>query len=153
MNEDMQANPDYQLVMKFLQLIKPGDMDEEASQQMMMIGQRIQGGGTLSEKEREMFSSVVGAMPAMPEGMTPRETTGAAMMPRETTGAAMTEEERMLMQNKMPSADGTSYSPSSGVTPANNVMDMQQMMDAGIVSPTRPQGRPAPMRPQARPMR
>ena len=138
MNEDMQANPDYQLVMKFLQLIKPGDMDEEASQQMMMIGQRIQGGGTLSEKEREMFSSVVGAMPAMPEGMTPRETTGAAMMPPPPP---------------MPSQDGMTYGPSSGVTVDPNVMDMQQMMDAGIVSPTRPQGRPAPMRPQARPMR
>jgi len=137
MNEDMQANPDYQLVMKFLQLIKPGDMDEEASQQMMMIGQRIQGGGTLSEKEREMFSSVVGAMPAMPEGMPQAPQAAPTPMP----------------SPPMPSADGTSYSPSSGVTPANNVMDMQQMMDAGIVSPTRPQGRPAPMRPQARPMR
>jgi hypothetical protein len=135
MNEDMQANPDYQLVMKFLQLIKPGDMDEEASQQMMMIGQRIQGGGTLSEKEREMFSSVVGAMP---EGMPPMPQSAPTPMPPPPP---------------MPSQDGMTYGPSSGVTVDPNVMDMQQMMDAGIVSPTRPQGRPAPMRPQARPMR
>jgi len=138
MNEDMQANPDYQLVMKFLQLIKPGDMDEAAAQQMMMIGQRIKGGGTLSEKEREMFSSVVGAMPAMPEGMTPMPQSAPTPMPPPPP---------------MPSADGMTYGPSSGVTVDPNVMDMQQMMDAGIVSPTRPQGRPAPMRPQARPMR
>jgi hypothetical protein len=138
MNEDMQANPDYQLVMKFLQLIKPGDMDEAAAQQMMMIGQRIQGGGTLSEKEREMFSSVVGAMPQMPEGMPPMPQSAPTPMPPPPP---------------MPSQDGMTYGPSSGVTVDPNVMDMQQMMDAGIVSPTRPQGRPAPMRPQARPMR
>ncbi len=63
MDEEMQMNPDFQLVMKFLQNIRPGDMDEESSQQLMAIGQRIQGGGVLSDKEREMFESVVGAMP------------------------------------------------------------------------------------------
>ena len=178
-------NPDYRLVMTFLQNIRPGDMDQESSEQLMMIGQRIQAGGSLSEREREMFEAVVTNMPQMPEtemsyevdgsmesmspemmdslirsgqisqeGMTPRETTGAAMMPRETTGAAMTEEERMLMQNKMPSQDGKTYSQSSGVTPANNVMSLEEAVAAGIVAPTaRPQARPAPMRPQARPMR
>ena len=148
MNEDMQANPDYQLVMKFLQLIKPGDMDEEASQQMMMIGQRIQGGGTLSEKEREMFSSVVGAMPQMPmdPGSAVRE--GEMPMPQMPMDPGSA-----VRPSEMPSLDGMTYGPSSGVTVDPNVMDMQQMMDAGIVSPTRPQGRPAPMRPQARPMR
>ena len=66
MAEDMTANQDYQLVMKFLQLIQPGDMDEDSANQLMMIGQRIQNGGALSDKEREMFESVVGAMPANP---------------------------------------------------------------------------------------
>ena len=148
MNEDMQANPDYQLVMKFLQLIKPGDMDEAAAQQMMMIGQRIQGGGTLSEKEREMFSSVVGAMPQMPmdPGSAVRE--GEMPMPQMPMDPGSA-----VRPSEMPSLDGMTYGPSSGVTVDPNVMDMQQMMDAGIVSPTRPQGRPAPMRPQARPMR
>lgn len=66
MAEDMTANQDYQLVMKFLQLIQPGDMDEDSANQLMMIGQRIQNGGALSDKEREMFESVVGAMPVTP---------------------------------------------------------------------------------------
>ena len=75
--------------------------------------------------------------------MTPRGTTGAAMTPRETTGAAMTEEERMLMQNKMPSLDGMTYGPSSGVTVApSNVMSMDDAIAAGLVNPTRPQARP-----------
>lgn len=65
MDEKMQANPDYQLVMRFLSSITPGDMDKEAADQLRMIGQRIQAGGALSDKEREMFQSVVGAMPEM----------------------------------------------------------------------------------------
>ena len=60
---EVKANPDYQLVMNFLKLIQPGDMDEQSANQLMMIGQRIQNGGSLSDKEREMFQSVVGAMP------------------------------------------------------------------------------------------
>ena len=62
---EVKENPDYQLVMKFLQLIKPGDMDEQSANQLMMIGQRIQNGGALSDREREMFQGVVGAMPEM----------------------------------------------------------------------------------------
>ena len=60
---EVKENPDYQLVMKFLELVTPGDMDEQSANQLMMIGQRIQNGGVLSDKEREMFQSVVGAMP------------------------------------------------------------------------------------------
>ena len=93
MNE-MTDNPDYRLVMDFLQSINPGDMGEESAEQLMQIGQRIEGGGQLSDQEREMFMSVVGAMPDM------RARTGAAMteadlMPdmRAQTGAAMTEAE------------------------------------------------------------
>ena len=56
-------NPDLDLVMRYLQSITPGDMSPEASEQLMMIGRRIQAGGTLSDQEREMFQSVVGAMP------------------------------------------------------------------------------------------
>jgi len=66
MAEGIKANPDYQLVMRFLELIQPGDMDEDSANQLMMIGQRIQNGGALSDKEREMFESVVGAMPVTP---------------------------------------------------------------------------------------
>ena len=34
-------NPDYQLVMKFLQNIRPGDMDQESADQLLMIGERM----------------------------------------------------------------------------------------------------------------
>jgi len=57
----------------------------------------------------------------------------------------------------MPSQDGVNYSPSSGVTMEPNVMTMEEAVDAGLVTPTRPRMRPAApatsMRPQARPMR
>ena len=81
--------------------------------------------------------------------------TGAALTADETTGAAMTEEERMPMQNKMPSQDGMTYGPSSGVTVApSNVMSLDDAIAAGLVNPTRPRARPtAPMtsvRPQMR---
>jgi len=56
-------NPDLDLVMRYLQSITPGDMSPEASDQLMMIGRRIQAGGSLTDQEREMFGSVVGAMP------------------------------------------------------------------------------------------
>ena len=64
MPNEMQMNPDYQLVMTFLQNITPGDMDEESANQLMAIGQRIMGGGTLTDREREMFKSVVTATDA-----------------------------------------------------------------------------------------
>jgi hypothetical protein len=63
---DITQNPDYKLVMTFLQNIRPGDMDAQSAEQLMAIGQRIQNGGTLTEREREMLNSVVRAMPQMP---------------------------------------------------------------------------------------
>ena len=86
MDEEMQMNPDFQLVMKFLQNIRPGDMDEESSQQLMAIGQRIQNGGALSDKEREMFEGVLGAMPMEGEN--------------QVNFGAMTEAERVLAQDQ-----------------------------------------------------
>lgn len=66
MENDITANPDYQLIMSFLKSIRPGDMSDEAATQLKMIGERIQSGGSLSDQEREMFQSVMGAMPKMP---------------------------------------------------------------------------------------
>jgi hypothetical protein len=66
MENDITANPDYQLIMSFLKSIRPGDMSDEAATQLKMIGERIQSGGSLSDQEREMFQSVMGAMPQMP---------------------------------------------------------------------------------------
>jgi hypothetical protein len=174
---DITQNPDYQLVMKFLQNIRPGDMDQESSEQLMMIGQRIEAGGALSDREREMFEAVVGAtdrfpteqMDSFPQGGTNpdlmRQSTGAAMTPRETTGAAMTDEERMSYQvdggmEQMTPSQMAGMQSSGAITPTrapSNVMSMDDAIAAGLVNPTRPQARPtAPMqsmRPQARPMR
>jgi hypothetical protein len=167
MDQEMQRNPDYNLVMKFLSSITPGDMDKESADQLMMIGQRIQAGGSLTDKEREMFQSVVGAMPEMADMVTSGQMSqGEAAMGM--AGPGMTDAQRAIMENEaynrrlaeemaMPSKDGMNYSPSSGVSMEPNVMGIQEMIEAGIVKPTRPMARPAaPMkspRPQARPMR
>jgi hypothetical protein len=73
MENDITANPDYQLIMSFLKSIRPGDMSDEAATQLKMIGERIQSGGSLSDQEREMFQSVMGAMPQRTNGSRPRE--------------------------------------------------------------------------------
>ena len=167
MDQEMQRNPDYNLVMKFLSSITPGDMDKESADQLMMIGQRIQAGGSLTDKEREMFLSVVSAMPEMSDMVTSGQMSqGEAAMGM--AGPGMTDAQRAIMENEaynrrlakemaMPSKDGMNYSPSSGVSMEPNVMGIQEMIEAGIVKPTRPMARPAaPMkspRPQARPMR
>jgi hypothetical protein len=175
---DITQNPDYKLVMTFLQNIRPGDMDQESAEQLMAIGQRIQNGGTLTEREREMLNSVVRAMPQMP--MDPGSarfvpmanrcqwTPGQrfvempmAQMPMDPGSAVRRGEMPMAQmpmdprsaarQSELPSLDGMTYGPSSGVT----TMDMQQMIDAGIINPNRSRPRPtAPMtsmRPRPRP--
>jgi hypothetical protein len=165
MDEKMQANPDYNLVMKFLSSITPGDMDKESAEQLMMIGQRIQAGGSLTDKEREMFLSVVSAMPDMNDMVNSGQISeGEAAMGM--AGPGMTDAQRAIMENEaynrrlaeemaMPSKDGVNYSPSSGVSMEPNVMGLQEMIEAGIVKPTRPMARPsAPMtspRPRMRP--
>lgn len=167
MDQEMQRNPDYNLVMKFLSSITPGDMDKESADQLMMIGQRIQAGGSLTDKEREMFQSVVGAMPEMADMVTSGQMSqGEAAMGM--AGPGMTDAQRAIMENEaynrrlaeemaMPSKDSMNYSPSSGVSMDPNIMGIEEMIEAGIVKPTRPMARPAaPMkspRPQARPMR
>ena len=167
MDQEMQRNPDYNLVMKFLSSITPGDMDKESADQLMMIGQRIQAGGSLTDKEREMFLSVVSAMPEMADMVTSGQMSqGEAAMGM--AGPGMTDAQRAIMENEaynrrlaeemaMPSKDGMNYSPSSGVSMEPNVMGIQEMIEAGIVKPTRPMARPAaPMtspRPKGRPMR
>ena len=94
MAEGMKANPDYQLVMRFLELIQPGDMDEDSANQLMMIGQRIQNGGALSDKEREMFESVVGAMPVTP----PPETSMGEMTDADQRIAEEEAFQKMIME-------------------------------------------------------
>ena len=173
---DITQNPDYKLVMTFLQNIRPGDMDAQSAEQLMAIGQRIQNGGTLTEREREMLNSVVRAMPQMPmdpgsavrEGEMPMDPGSAVrrgempmeQMPMDPGSAVRRGEMPMAQmpmdprsaarQSELPSLDGMTYGPSSGVT----TMDMQQMIDAGIINPNRPRPRPenlGQMRPRPRP--
>ena len=132
---EVKANPDYQLVMNFLKLIQPGDMDEQSANQLMMIGQRIQNGGSLSDKEREMFQSVVGAMPM--EGAMPAPTPEQAMPNTGMTDAQkrMAEEEAYFKRLRE---------------------EQEQMYNMGQQSMQEQMQSAAPMtspRPMARPMR
>ena len=192
---DITQNPDYRLVMTFLQNIRPGDMDQESSEQLMMIGQRIQAGGALTDREREMFTSVVGAMPQMPmdpgsavrDGEMPMDPGSAvrrgempmAQMPMDPGSAVRRGEMPMdpgsaVRRGEMPMAqmpmdpgsavrdgemmgtyqvdDGEmqmtpsqmrAMQESGAITPdAGRVMSLQEAIDAGFVTPTRPQARP-----------
>ena len=179
MPNEMQMNPDYQLVMTFLQNITPGDMDEESANQLMAIGQRIMGGGTLTDREREMFKSVVTATDRFPvEQMDtfPQGTNPAIMNDPPQPMGAMSNSERQMMQGNMdamsdaemmqPMAPPNPDAPMSKMQRSYQVdggmeqmtpMDMQDMIDAGIIVPKRPKTRPpAPMtsmRPKTRTMR
>ena len=141
MEEEILANPDYQLVMSFLQSIRPGDMSPEAANQLIAIGQRIQGGGVLTDREREMFTAVVGNISQkMPEQQMSYGVDGKAVPL--TQNQYGTEVQSGNITPDLPSADGMTYGPSSGVTVDPNVMDMQQMIDAVIINPERPPMRP-----------
>ena len=158
---DITQNPDYQLVMKFLQNIRPGDMDQESSDQLMMIGQRMQAGGALTDREREMFEAVVGAtdrfpveqMDSFPQGTNP-DIMKQPMAPAQGMGQ-VTEREGMAPDTPSPQMQ-RSYQVDGGMEQMTP-MDMQQAIDAGIIVPKRPMPRPtAPMqslRPVMRPTR
>ena len=175
MPNEMQMNPDYQLVMTFLQSITPGDMDEESANQLMAIGQRIMGGGTLTDREREMFESVVTAtdrfpveqMDTFPQGTNPAimndppQPMGMGQVTAREGMDAMSDAE-MMPPMAPPNPDAPmskmqrSYQVDGGMEQMTP-MDMQDMIDAGIIVPKRPMTRPpAPMtsmRPKTRTMR
>ena len=173
MPNEMQMNPDYQLVMTFLQNITPGDMDEESANQLMAIGQRIMGGGTLTDREREMFKSVVTAtdrfpveqMDTFPQGTNPdimKQPDMGMGQVTEREGMSGMSGAEMMQPMAPPNPDAPmrkmqkSYQVDGG-TEQMTPMDMQQMIDAGIIVPKRPMTRPpAPMtsmRPKTRTMR
>jgi hypothetical protein len=66
---NIEENPDFQLLKQFLQSINPNDMDEDSAKELMDLGRMIQNGGALTDRQREMFGSVVDSMPDM--GMRP----------------------------------------------------------------------------------
>ena len=110
--------------------------------------------------ETEMSYEVDGRMERMsPEIMDSLIRSGQVTPDQMSTYMVDGQEERLAPSQmggvtRMPSKN---YSPSSGVTMEPNVMTMEEAVDAGLVTPTRPRMRPAApatsMRPQARPMR
>ena len=91
---NIEENPDFQLLKQFLQSINPNDMDEASATELMDLGKMIQNGGALTDRQREMFASVVGAMPDM--GMQ----TGAAMTEAEMEEMRMQEFNRKLKEQQ-----------------------------------------------------
>ena len=167
-------NPDYRLVMTFLQNIRPGDMDQESADQLMMMGERMKAGGSLSDREREMFEAVVGAMPQMPETEMSYEVDGSTermspemmdslirsgqVTPDEMSSYQVDGQTERLAPSQMggitsrPMPQAPSGAPTVPMpTTQGGPMNMQDMIDAGIIKPERPKARPAPMRPQMRP--
>ena len=135
---NIEENPDFQLLKQFLQSINPNDMDEDAAKELMDLGRMIQNGGALTDRQREMFGSVVGAMPDM------RARTGAAMteadlMPdmRAQTGAAMTEAEieemrmreftQKLQEQQQATFDARQREIEAGIMPTGEAAGMTEM--------------------------
>jgi hypothetical protein len=152
MENDITANPDYQLIMSFLKSIRPGDMSDEAATQLKMIGERIQSGGSLSDQEREMFQSVMGAMPQMPMEGEARLAMDQGPM---ATGAAMTDAEMQMMQNQQFNQDAQNF---QGRAFRNNedVYSGSSGVSSSLAPDTSMRPRPRPenlgqMRPRPRP--
>jgi len=113
--------------------------------------------------ETEMSYEVDGRMERMSPEMMDNMVTSGQISPNEMSTYMVDGRMERLAPSQiggvtpMPSQDGMTYGPSSGVTMEPNVMSMEEAVDAGLVTPTRPRARPsAPltsMRPQARPRR
>jgi hypothetical protein len=157
MENDITANPDYQLIMSFLKSIRPGDMSDEAATQLKMIGERIQSGGSLSDQEREMFQSVMGAMPnynpannfgSMSEGE-------ARLAMDQVRWSGMSEGEMRMMQNQQFNQDAQNF---QGRAFRNNedVYSGSSGVSSSLAPDTSMRPRPRPenlgqMRPRPRP--
>ena len=96
---NIEENPDFQLLKQFLQSINPNDMDEDSAKELMDLGRMIQNGGALTDRQREMFGSVVGAMPG-PGAMTDAEMMGAPMSEAEMEAKRMQEFNRKLQEQQ-----------------------------------------------------
>ena len=168
--DEMQMNPDMMLFQDMVQKITPGDMSKEAEDGLRMLLERLKGGGAMTEKEREMFKSVIGAMPA---SANMRMEPGAAMSQDEMgamrasanmrmePGAAMSDQEmkRTYMIDGQPMEMATSTYDEAvrlGIITPDTVMENIDGME--IARPPmapeqslRPELRPEPMRPRMRP--
>jgi len=103
------APEDFNLIMRLLKSITPGDMTEEAASQLISIGERIQRGGRMTDEERSAIEQVVGAMPEMQmsyevdgrmEAMTPSEMQAARDSGEIMPNTGMTDAERVMAEEE-----------------------------------------------------
>jgi|TARA_R110000796_G_scaffold11909_1_gene39870 hypothetical protein len=136
------SDTDMMLFQRMVQNITPGDMSDEAETGLRMLLDRLKGGGSMTENEREMFGSVIGAMPQSAEA--------TAEMNALNDNKDMSSQVFPQPAPNVPSMQGI-YGPSSGVTVDSMSQVRPQLRPAGMG--VRPQLRPAGMgvRPRMRP--
>lgn len=118
---NIEENPDFQLLKQFLQSINPNDMDEDSAKELMDLGRMIQNGGALTDRQREMFGSVVGAMPDM------RAQTGAAMTEAEMEEMRMREFNQKLQEQQQAAFDARQREIEAGIMPTGEAAGMTEM--------------------------
>ena len=118
---NIEENPDFQLLKQFLQSINPNDMDEASATELMDLGRMIQNGGALTDRQREMFGSVVGAMPDM------RAQTGAAMTEAEMEEMRMREFNQKLQEQQQATFDARQREIEAGIMPTGEPAGMTEM--------------------------
>jgi hypothetical protein len=138
------------LVQSFEQLANAVDADLPMAVQSEIAA--VKEGKRMSEELQRMLAE--GSMSFMNQ-LNPEMMQDTGMM---DTGSAVREGEAamgMAGPGMMPSRDEMTYGPSSGITVEPNVMSMEEAIEAGMVTPTRPRMRPAApatsMRPRMRP--
>ena len=117
---NIEENPDFQLLKQFLQSINPNDMDEDAAKELMDLGRMIQNGGALTDRQREMFGSVVGAMPNS-------EMMGAPMTEAEIEEKRMQEFNRKLQEQQQAVFDARQREIEAGIMPTGEAAGMTEM--------------------------
>ena len=117
---NIEENPDFQLLKQFLQSINPNDMDEDAAKELMDLGRMIQNGGALTDRQREMFGSVVGAMPNS-------EMMGAPMSEAEIEAKRMQEFNQKLQEQQQATFDARQREIEAGNLPTGPSAGMTEM--------------------------
>tara|TARA_B100001059_G_scaffold70866_1_gene67972 strand:+ start:214 stop:615 length:402 start_codon:yes stop_codon:yes gene_type:complete len=117
---NIEENPDFQLLKQFLQSINPNDMDEDAAKELMDLGRMIQNGGALTDRQREMFGSVVGAMPNS-------EMMGAPMSEAEIEEKRMQEFNQKLQEQQQATFDARQREIEAGIMPTGEAAGMTEM--------------------------
>ena len=142
-------------------------MSPEMMDNMVTSGQISQGEARIKTEDEDPYSRLMRMIRSgqitIEEARLALDTAGPADVNSEEMRRFMdmksAAQEKMGMPGPgmMPSQDEMTYGPSSGITVEPNVMTLEEAVDAGLVTPTRPRMRPAApatsMRPQARPMR